>query len=410
MQFLFWVNYSFSQVPKIEWQKCIGTNSYEYIESGCKTKDGGIIIAGFSDDNYKSNNALIIKLNEFGIIEWQKSYGSKGNDRANGIIQTSDGGFVFIGTTDSDDGQLENNHGSSDYWIVKITSMGNIEWQKCYGGSGTDEAYSVVETINGDYIIIGKSGSEDGNISINKGKDDVWIIKLDSIGKMLWQKSIGGEYDDEASSIQNTLDTGFIIAGFSASDDGDVNCPSDTYVDAWIVKMNNLGEIQWSKCIGGYNGDDAKCIQQTSDEGFVFTGRTVKNKNYDGFPNFDVFVVKIDKNGFIEWEKIFGGSKWEEGNSIKQTKDGGYIIGGFSSSNNGDLSKNQGCNDFWIIKIDSMGNIEWEKSLGGSGYEEAKSIILTSDGGYIVAGVTDSNDGDVKGFHGEKDAWIVKLK
>ncbi|MDY0369025.1 MAG: T9SS type A sorting domain-containing protein, partial [Bacteroidales bacterium] len=285
-------------------------------------------------------------------IEWQKSLGGSYFDEARSIQQTSDGGYIVAGNSYSNDGDVSGNHGEWDYWIVKLNDTGNIQWQKCLGGSEFDIAYAIQQTSDGGYIVAGMTESNDGDVSGNHGYDDYWVVKLDDTGNIQWQKSLGGSSIEKAQSIQQTLDGGYITAGYSYSNNGDAS---------------------------GNHGAS------------------------------DYWVVKLDDTGNIQWQKSLGGSESEWAYSIQQTTDGGYIVAGWSYSNNGDVSENHGDDDYWVLKLDNTGNIQWQKSLGGSSVEWAHSTQQTSDGGYIVAGWSKSNDGDASGNHGETDVWVVKL-
>ncbi len=228
-----------------------------------------------------------------------------------------------------------------------------------------------------------------------------------------WQKSLGGTGGDFASSIQQTSDGGYIVAGYSGSNDGDVT-GNHGNTDYWIVKLDNTGAIQWQKSLGGTSNDFASSIQQTSDGGYIVAGYNGSNNgditgNHGG--GTDSWVVKLDSTGTIQWQKSLGGTSLDYASSIQQTNDGGYIIAGESSSDNGDVTVNHGGLDFWVVKLDTVGIIQWQKSLGGTSDDGAYSIQQTSDEGYIVAGYSGSNDGDVTGHHGgsDFDYWVVKL-
>ena len=225
-----------------------------------------------------------------------------------------------------------------------------------------------------------------------------------------WQKCLGGSNDDWAYSIQQTSDSGFIVAGYTESSNGDVSGNHGAY-DYWVVKLNSSGDILWQICLGGTNVDVAYSIQQTSDEGFIVAGYTCSNEGdvSGNHGNSDYWVVKLNSSGTIEWQKCLGGTDGDYANSIQQTSDGGFIVAGQTYSNDGDVSGNHGGSDAWVVKLNSSGNIEWQKCLGGTGWDWENSIQQTSDGGFIVAGYTNSNDGDVSGNHGSKDYWVVKL-
>jgi len=411
--------------PRIVWEKALGGSNWDEAYSIQQTNDGGYIIAGgtWSNDgdvsgNHGSKDAWIVKLDGNGNIQWQKTLGGSGYDVAVSIQQTSDGGYIVAGFTSSNDGNVSGNHGGEDAWIVKLDGNGNIQWQKALGGSDGDRAHSIQQTSDGGYIVAGYTESNDGDVSgWHEGYDDggnplpdYWVVKLDGNGNIQWQKALGGSEGDEALSIQQTSDGGYIVAGETYSNNGNVS-GNHGGEDAWIVKLDRDGNIQWQKSLGGSNDDWAKSIQQTSDGGYIVAGRTKSNdgdvsENHGGK---DAWIVKLDSSGNIEWQKALGGSSYDVALSIQQTSDGGYIVAGYTESNDGDVSENHGWYDCWIVKLDKDGNIEWQKSLGGSKEDIALSIQQTSDGGYIVAGYTESNDGDVSENHGSKDAWIVKL-
>jgi len=183
-------------------------------------------------------------------IEWQKSLGGIIDDVAYCVQQTSDGGYIVGGYAVSNNGDVSLNHGNNDYWIVKLDASANITWQKCLGGSNVDKGYSVEQTSDGGYIVAGESLSIDGNVTGNHGSYDCWIVKLDANGNIMWQKSLGGTLHDSGNSIQQTKDGGFILAGFSYSNDGDVTGNHGNR-DFWIVKLDSAGNITWQKSLGG---------------------------------------------------------------------------------------------------------------------------------------------------------------
>jgi len=288
-----------------------------------------------------------------------------------------------------------------------------IQWQKCLGGTVTDEANSIQQTSDGRFIVAGYTFSNDGDVSGNHGNSDYWVVKLNSSGDILWQRCLGGTDDDYAYSIQQTSDGGFIVAGQTYSNDGDVS-GNHGYDDAWVVKLNSSGDIEWQKCLGGTDDDYAYSIQQTSDGGFIVTGYTESNDgdvsgNHSNWGWDDAWVVKLNSSGDIEWQKCLGGTNDDRAYSIQQTSNGGFIVAGYTYSNDGDVSGNHGYWDTWVVKLNSSGDIEWQKCLGGTSDDYANSIQQTSDSGFIVVGYTFSNDYDVSENHGYDDAWVVKL-
>lgn len=367
-----------------------------------------------------SHDCWVVKLNSIGTIQWEKSLGGSSAEEARSIQQTSDGGYVFVGISRSVDGDVSGHHGGStnnDYWVVKLDSIGNILWQNSYGGTGEDVAYSILQTIDGGYVVAGNSQSNDGDVSGHHGSlfpSDYWILKLDSVGAIEWQKSIGGTSVDGAFSIYQTIDSGYIVAGSSNSNDDDVT-GNNGNTDFWIVKLNTTGTIQWQKSLGGTLDDVSYSIQQTNDGGFIAAGWTGSNDgdvsgNHGGL--YDCWVVKIDTIGAIEWQKCLGGTDIDEAACIQQTQDDGFVLTGFSQSDDGDFNINIGGYDSFVIKLDINGNLQWQKILGGTNFDAFESIQETFDGGYILAGGSNSNDVDVAWHYGTTattDYWVVKL-
>jgi hypothetical protein len=414
---MFSLSPSFAQAPLIEWQKTLGGSGVDAAYSIQQTADGGYIVAGYSESNdgdvtgnHGGYDYWVVKLDSSGNIQWQKSLGGSDDDFANSIQQTADGGYIVAGRSSSNDGDVTGNHGGNDYWVVKLDDSGNIQWQKSLGGSDDDFANSIQQTADGGYIVAGESNSNNGDVTGNHGFFDCWVVKLDGNGNIQWQKSLGGSDDDSALSIQQTTDGGYIVAGNSMSTDGDVT-DNHGFWDYWVVKLDDSGNIQWQKNLGGTDSDVAYSIQQTADGGYIVAGQSDSNDG-DVTGNhgiLDYWVVKLDGSGNIQWQKSLGGSVFDYAYSIQQTTDGGYIVAGRSSSNDGDITGNHGGDDYWVVKLDGSGNIQWQKSLGGSGVDRAYTIQQTVDGGYIVAGSSNSSDGDVTGNHGGADYWIVKL-
>ena len=411
---------SIDSIPEIEWQKCFGGSNYDYAHSIQQTSDEGYVVVGSTrsidgdvSGNHKGNvyDCWILKLNLLGEIEWQKCLGGAKNESCGTIQQTSDGGYIIAGGTESNDGDVYGNHGNHDMWVVKISFSGNIEWQKCFGGTEFDVATSIQQTFDGGYIVAGYTSSNDSNVTGNHGSSDIWVVKISSSGNIVWQKCLGGKDSEKCSTIKQTIDGGYICAGETySSRNGDVSYNHGSS-DYWIVKLNNIGDIEWEKCFGGSKHDFAVDIQETYDRGYIVTGITESN-NWDVSGNHgksDYWIIKLNYSGFIEWEKCLGGSNYDDAMSIQQTFDGGYISAGSTYSKDGDVESDHNYEDYWIVKLNPLGEIKWQKCLGGSSSEMASFVQQVNDGGYIISGFTQSNDGDVSGNHGDEDAWIVKL-
>jgi len=343
-------------------------------------------------------------------IEWQKSLGGSEFDAAYSIQQTTDGGYIVAGESYSTNGDVTGNHGDYDYWVVKLSTTGVIEWQKSLGGSGEDRGYSIQQTTDGGYIVAGQSASTNGDVTGNHGGNDYWVVKLSSTGSIIWQKSLGGTGSDVGRSIQQTTDGGYIVAGTSNSIDGDVTGNHGDF-DYWVVKLSSTGAIIWQKTLGGTGSDNAYSIRQTTDGGYVVAGTSNSNDGdvTGNHGDFDYWIVKLSSTGSIIWQKSLGGSGIDWATSSQQTTDGGYIVIGGSNSIDGDITASLGINDYWVVKLSSTGSITWQKSLGGSRNDVGWSIQQRTDGGFIIAGTSDSNDGDVTGNNGNSDYWVIKL-
>lgn len=380
-----------------------------------------------------NGDAWVFKINSVGAIEWQKCIGGSGTDVPKSIIRTSDNGFALCGFTASNDGDVLGHHSQdnpfypTDAWVVKLDSIGNIQWSKCYGGSRADYATSIIQTSDGGYAFVGNTNSVDGDVSgnhilIGQGGfpndtlDDEWVVKLNSSGMMEWQICLGGTMWEHGYSIIEAADGGYVTAGYTSSqEEGFPNYGSN---DAYLVKLSKFGSILWQSIIGDKFGDGACSIFQTATGGFIFGGF----KNLNGSGNnyaMDIWIVGVDTLGKKLWEKLVGGSAMSYNLSFIRTADSGYALVGTVYGNGRDVSGNHGNNDASVVKLTSSGIFEWQKNLGGSSADNGYNIVQTSDGGYAIDGSTYSNNGDVSGNHSvfsalpdqnQIDVWFVKLK
>jgi arginine repressor len=347
--------------------------TYGEIDDDCarsvqQTSDGGYIVAGYTYSfGAGYTDIFLIKTDANGNIQWAKTYGGTYSDDAYSVQQTSDGGYIVAGYTPS--------FGAGDYdiFLIKTDANGNIIWAKTYGGGGNDFAYSVQQTLDGGYIVAGDTRS------FGAGNEDIFLIKTDASGNIIWAKTYGGTSRDVAYSVQQTSDGGYIVAGrtdsFGAGWD-----------DIFLIKTDANGNIIWAKTYGGTGDDAAYSVQQTSDGGYIVAGRTYSFGAGWG----DIFLIKTDANGNIIWAKTYGGTGDDAAYSVQQTSDGGYIVASFAGG------------DAFLIKTDASGNVQWAKTYGGGGNDRAYSVQQTSDGGYIVAGNTLSFGA------GNSDIFLIK--
>jgi uncharacterized protein YegL len=401
-------------IPKLIWQKTLGGSSSEDVSSFQQTKDGGYIIAGSTNSNdmdVTGNRGMadywIVKLNAKGVIEWQKTFGGTGDDFAKSIMQTSDGGYVVAGTTGSSDRQVTGYQGNNDFWVVKLNSKGALVWQKSLGGSGDDSGTCVYQTLDGGYLVGGYSSSWDGDVNKTINGIVAWVARLDENGNLVWSKIIGSEAD-KVVSIKQSMDGGYIL-GVNHSV---VSGMPPTFIPQYsLIKLNASGTTLWDRIFGGSNRDVITSAIETSDYGFIASGYTNSGDgDVTGLKGgYDCWIVKFNQSGNLVWQKTFGGVGDDYANSIYQINDGGYVIAGETNSKGGDVDFNHGKSDAWIAKLDPVGAIQWKKSFGGSEIDIAKSIIQTKERGFAFISTTHSTNGDITQQKGNGDYWITKL-
>ncbi|MDO9184898.1 MAG: T9SS type A sorting domain-containing protein [Bacteroidia bacterium] len=334
-------------------QKTFGTINYEEIWGLDITSDNGFILAGYTN----IDNGYILKLNSNGDTIWTKNIDAGGMDLLYSIQQTQDNGFIVGGRTSGFGG------GGLDMFLIKIDSNGNNQWTKAIGGPGDETINSVKETSDGGFIIAGNT------YSFGAGLNDFYIVKMDSSGNILWSKSIGGTGNDNAYSITQTIDSGYVAVGLTASTGaGDK--------DVLSVKLDKNGNIVWTKTYGGTGDDRANSIQQTIDGGFIISGVT----NSFGAGNYDFYLIKTDLSGNLSWEKTFGGVGDDWAYSIEQTKDNGFILAGYTAS------FGKGDKDYYLVKSNSVGDTIWTRTFGGPMAEIGTLAKQTSDNGYAIIG------------------------
>jgi len=309
-----------------------------------------------------------------------KAIGGENPDWGNSIIQTSDGGYAIAGRTYSFGAGL------SDVYVVKLDSNGNLQWTKTIGGPHHEEGTSLIQTSDGGYAIAGSTKS------FGAGEWDVYVVKLDANGNLQWTKTIGGEETDVCNSLIHTSDGGYAIAGYTISFGAE-------YPDVYVVKLDANGNLQWTKTIGGPYYDRGESLIQTSDGGYAIAGYTESF----GAGLSDVYVVKLDANGNLQWTKTIGGKIWERGRSLIQTSDGGYAIAGTLYP-----FEAEGW-DVYVVKLDANGNLQWTKTIGGPKREWGFSLIQASDGGYAITGITSSDELAAYFGPAEADVYVVKL-
>jgi hypothetical protein len=428
--FLFTSSYSFSQAPAKQWDADFGGTENEQLTAIQQTKDGGYIAGGYTESGISgdvtqesrgSSDYWIIKTNANGVKQADARFGGTSVDQLTCLQQTSDGGYILGGTSFSGIGgdKSQASRGNSDYWIVKIDRKGNKQWDATFGGTGPDELHSLQQTDDGGYILGGSSlsGISGDKTQPTKGGKDFWIVKTDANGVKQWDADFGGDLFEELFSVRQTLEGGYILGGYSLSDvNGDRTDPNRGRFDMWIVKTDEKGNKKWDAAFGGNDDDWLAALQQTTDRGYILGGWSWSGASGDKSQRTkgdnDYWIIKIDAKGVRQWDADLGGSSNDYLTDIQQTADGGYVLGGYSSSpvSGNKTQPTQGGTDYWIVKTDINGKKQWDADFGGSEFEFLNGLQQTDDGGYILGGYSSSGISgdkteDTKGFN---DFWIVK--
>ena len=319
------------------------------------------------------------------------------------IAKTADGGFILVGDSDSKDGDLTANKGLFDLWVIRLSSDLKILWQKALGGTQMDGGSSVTEARDGGFVIAGYTESNDGDVTGGyHGGGDVWVIRLDASGKVLWNRCFGGSRLDAPSAIIQAGDEGLFVAGYSNSNDGDAAGNTGAF-NAWIFKIDKDGHLVWQRSVGGSNKDQFNAVTVTSDGGLVAIGRTLSTEwePQPPTPGIKLFAVRLDSAGQVQWLKTISTNANEEGTAIHQAANGDFFTCGWSSIPG--ASK-----DMLLARLNASGEEVWSRTFGGSGSDSAFDLALYNDQIYLV-GESYSNDGDFPGSKGQSDMVAARV-
>jgi len=353
------------------WSQTYG-NGKEMGYSLVETSDGGFaIVGGTGSFGAGGSDFWLVKTDANGNMEWNQTYGGAESESAMALIKTSDGGFAIVGDTESFGA------GECDFWLVKTDSYGNLEWNQTYGGLGYDYARSLIETSDGGYAI---GGSTDPNYEDPFGDRDLWVVKTDSYGNMEWNRTYSDSPLNSCSDLVETNDGGYLLAGGTGRYLVEANI--------WIIKTDELGNMEWTQRYGGRDHAGANSLVETSDGGYAIAG----------YRSQDFWLIKIDGSGNIEWDQTYFKSGDEEAYSLVKTSDGGYALAGVTSGAIG----NQSYIDAWMVKTDASGNKIWNQTYGGIGDQYIFSLVETSDGTFALAGFKTST------YAGPGDMWLIK--
>jgi hypothetical protein len=358
-------------LPQSQFQLTIGGSNEDFASDIIQSADGGFIVAGtVASFGAGSYDIYVAKFDVSGSLQWSRTIGGARADYATSIAEASDGGYVITGYTDSL---------GRTACIVKLNSSGVLQWARRVGGTNFGYFVSIIRTADGGFVATGLTNS------FGAGLTDMYIVKLDASGLLQWSRTVGNAYYNYGSSITQTTDGGYALAGsMYASIGGNSNM--------YIVKLDSNGMLQWSRSIAGTSDVFDNSIIQTADSGYVAVGDAL----YLGGGSWDIYVVKLNAGGVFQWGRTIGGTNSDHASSIIQTPDGGYAVIGSTTS------FGAGNSDMYFVKLNATGNPQWSKTVGGAGYDAGSSIVQTQDGSYIAVGSTAFGAGG-------SDIFIVKF-
>ncbi|MBL7741714.1 MAG: gliding motility-associated C-terminal domain-containing protein [Chitinophagaceae bacterium] len=413
-----------AQLPPRQWALHYGGGDVDIPYTIRATSDGGTIVGGYTDSRDGDVSPQpsrdywdlwVLKLDRCGTIQWERSFGGTGYESARDIAQTSDGGYIVLGETNSTDGGVVAGYGGTkDIWMLKLDATGNLQWQRRYGGSGLDIGNHIEITGDGGYLIAASSSSNDGDIRGNHGTGgytDGVLMKLDASGAVQWSRCYGGSRNEELFDFEIVNGITY-LAGFTNSIDGDIP-PDQKNYDVWLLAIDQSGNKVFSNIYGGSQNDVAYCMTRGADGSFTLAGYTTSNDgDVSGAKGSqDYWVINVSQRGQLNWQKVLGGTDAEYARTIITDRDSSYVIGGISYSDDGDIVNALGEGDYWTVKLDQAGNVVWKQNWGGGENDHMRCMIrnpLTDE--YYLAGDSESGDGDFSNMLGETDFGIIKLK
>ncbi|MEO5675102.1 MAG: PKD domain-containing protein [Chitinophagales bacterium] len=400
-----------AQAPQIEWAKCFGGSSNDRARDVHRTTDSGYVVCGFTNstdgqvtDNHGESDGWIIKLDVNGNLEWQKTYGGSSDESLNAIRQLQDGGYVAVGYTSSSDGDVDSVKGGKDFWVLRTDAAGNLQWQNTFGGSADEAANDIASTADTGFVVVGYTFSEDGDITNSKGAGDGWLIFLDTLGNLVREKDKGGQDYDEFKSVITAENGGFLLVGVSSSNTGTLNGLNHGGSDAWLARLSRFGTDQWNALYGDSLNDGGFDVHENENAEFVVSGyRDFSGQN-------DSWLFTVDSLGIFLTEDTHGGSADElPGSSIQKTLSNYIVAGSSNSPPSGDKDCHYDGYDIWMYNTVPNNGITWQKCLGGTNEDISSRAVASVDGSIAICGYTNSNDLDVSGNHGDYDFWVVRL-
>jgi outer membrane protein OmpA-like peptidoglycan-associated protein len=397
----------------VRWQRALGGSAAEQWNAVIELSAQTVLVAGSTrsiDDELKHRTSLdtdgwLARLNLQGDVVWQQTYGSTYNDEFYSVVALPDGGYVAVGYTDSP----TLSHGGRDAWVVRTDALGKLRWQRAYGGKGTDIVRAVQALPDGSLLLAGESASPELFEGKHAGGADVWVLRLDARGSVLWQRSYGGSSNEAAYALLAVGDGTFMIAGGTESSGG-LMPPSRGKTDALLMQIVDDGSLRWRRTFGGSSFDEFYGVVNHQG-GFVAAGTTQSRdgdvRGHRG--NGDVWLVATDASGFLRWTSCYGGTGDEGANGIATTRSGDLLVAATARSRDGQRNVFRGVFDGWLLRLSPQGMLRWQKSIGGFQNDAFAACLETVTGMALAVGHTSSTDYDLAEVqtHGSLDAWVA---
>ncbi|MBK8708079.1 MAG: T9SS type A sorting domain-containing protein [Flavobacteriales bacterium] len=412
--------------PVIDWQQIYGGSEFDRAYCIDRTSDGGYIVTGESSssdgdvigihEGPATQDAWVIRLDAEGSLLWQNALGGSGWEVGVDVKQTLDGGFIMTGSTNSSDGDVTEMFGGSDIWVVKLDATGGILWEHSFGGSGSESPWALEELDNGDIVITGETTSNNGHMTGCDGSTEFWLARLSATGELLWSNCLGGGHVDSVRDLTVFPDGSVGLVGWTRSTDGDVTgihgSGDPPQPDTWVVKSYANGELEWQTCLGG-SANDAGWAIEVAPNGKVYVASTALSTDGDVSTQLgggDYWVARLADDGTLEMEHSFGGTSGDAPWGMFCTSASEILVVGSSVSTDGDVSSSHGSTEAWVIKLDENLELLWERSFGGSLSDSGRDIHWSEDGVIALTGSSNSTDGDLTTNYGDNDFWVVKLR
>lgn len=400
-----------------------GGSSSEEFFGAVKTADGGYILSGLTNSTdgdinqsvvYDTANVFVVRTDAAGNKLWAYAYGGNAYDKARFAFEDNASNIIVIGTTFSTDGDVTFNHGNSDLFVLKLDPLGNIIWMKQYGGTGNESGRYAAQLSDGNYLVGGYTTSSNFDVPVNRGAHDGWLLKIDTSGTVIWSNTYGGSDAERLRYFVEVPDGSIYFGGASKSNDFQCSGNQGDF-DFWVGKTDSSGNLLWNYQYGGSLGDAGYQIEAISDNRFILTGNTESSDGdvtgYKG-GSTDGWVVMVDSSGQLIRQACLGGTRGDRLYNTLETEPGQLYAAGFSSSSDLDLTgANTGpTNEFWLVSLDSLLQHQWSYAIGGSGGDIGTELIYdTADSSFTIIGESNSTNGAVAGNHGGVDFWMVKL-